>query len=195
MLAEQARAMSEAGAPLYSVLLRIETPAQVVRAWAGLGDLEIPADDVETSTSTYLGVGILNEVPALRQLIGGVAERLDFTLSVPGGEIFSLADEEVEQVRRAPVNVGLIFFDEDWQQTPVSWLWAGTADSPSVSRQASGMTVTRQIKISAGSAFTDRTRAQLSTFTDADQKRRSPTDTFCARVDRYTQTSTVKWPA
>lgn len=195
MLGTLGEVMAAAGAPRYSMLLRIETTDQVVRAWAGIGDLEIPSDDVEDDAATYLGVGILGDVPPLRQLIGGSAERLDFALTVPGGEIFALADADFEQVRRAPVYVGLIFFDADWQQSEVSWLWSGTADTTTVSRQASGLQVTRQIKISAASVFTDRTRANLSAFTDTDQRSRSSDDSFCARVDRYTQTATVKWPA
>lgn len=193
MLAEQAALMSAVSAPRYSVLVRfgMETP---VRAWAGIGDLEIPADEVEAEGATYLGVGILGNVPALRQLIGGVAERLEFSLAVPSGEIFALADDEVASVRAAPVDVGVIFFDEDWQQSDVAWLWNGTADVPSVSRSTNGLNVVRTIKISAGSAFTDRTRPQHSYFTDADQKRRSATDDFCLRVDLYSINSTIKWP-
>lgn len=195
MLPEQAAAMSAAGAPRYSILLRIEGATTVFRLWAGIGDLAIPADEVEDEAATYLGMGVLGEIPSLRQLIGGAAERLDFALTVPTGEVFDLGDEDVAEVDRAPVAVGLIFFDADWGQSEVAWLWAGTADSPAVTRQASGLQVVRQVKISAASLFTDRTRAQLMTFTDADQKRRSPTDTFCARVGLYTQGSTAKWPA
>lgn len=193
MLEAQAQAMSAVGAARYSVLVRfgLATP---VRAWAGLGDLVIPADDVEDDEATYLGVGILGSVPALRQLIGGAAERLEFSLSVPTGDIFALADDDAALVRSAPVDVGVIFFDEDWQQSEVAWLWSGTADVPSVSRTGSGLNVTRTVKISAGSVFTDRTRPQHTYFTDADQKRRSPTDDFCKRVDLYTVNSTVKWP-
>ena len=195
MLGTLGEVMAAAGAPRYSMLLRIETTDQVVRAWAGIGDLAIPADDVEDEAATYLGVGILGEIPSLRQLIGGSAERLDFALTVPGGQIFALADADFEQVRRAPVYVGIVFFDANWQQSEVSWLWAGTADTTTVSRQASGLQVTRQIKISAASVFTDRTRANLSAFTDTDQRSRSADDSFCSRVDLYTQTATVKWPA
>lgn len=193
MLAEQAEAMSAVGAPRYSVLVRFgtETP---VRAWAGLGDLQIPADEVEPAGATYLGIGLLGNVPALRQLIGGVAERLEFSLSVPSGEVFALADDEAATIRAAPVDVGVIFFDEHWQQSEVAWLWNGAADVPSVSRTANGLSVARTIRLSVGSAFTDRTRPRHTYFTNADQKRRSPTDDFCARVDLYTVNSTIKWP-
>lgn len=205
MLSEQAAVMSALGAPRYSILVRfgMDTP---VRAWAGVGDLEIPADDLEDEAATYQGVGVLGEVPALRQLIGGTAERLEFQLSVPGSsyvdihgqnqtlDVFALADEDAGEVMNSPVDVGVIFFGTGWQQSDVAWLWNGTADVPSVSRSGSGLNVTRSISISVASAFTDRTRPQLTYFTDADQKRRSPTDTFCARVILYTVNSTVKWP-
>lgn len=185
--------MSAVGAPRYSVLVRfgMVTP---VRAWAGLGDLEIPADDVEPAGATFLGIGLLGNVPALRQLIGGVAERLEFSLSVPSGEVFALADEEAASVRSAPVDVGVIFFDEDWQQSEVAWLWNGVADVPSCSRTGNGLNVVRTVRISVGSAFTDRTRPQHTYFTNADQKRRSATDDFCHRVDLYSVNSTIKWP-
>lgn len=194
MLTEQAAAMSALGAPRYSVLVRFGMDVPL-RAWAGIGDLSIPADDVEAEAATYSGVGILGNVPALRELIGGAAERLEFSLTVPAGDIFALADDEAATVRSAPVDVGVIFFDQDWQQSEVAWLWNGTADVPSVSRSSSGLSVVRTIKISAGSAFTDRTRPQHAYFTDADQKRRSATDDFCARVDLYSINSTIKWPS
>lgn len=193
MLAEQAEALSALGAPRYSILVRFGM-ATPVRAWAGVGDLIIPADDVDAEGGTYQGVGILGEVPALRHLVGGTAERLDFVLTVPSGDVFALADEDAAEVLNAPVDVGVIFFDEDWQQTAVAWLWNGTADVPSVSRSGSGLNVTRSISLSVASAFTDRTRPQLTYFTDADQRRRSATDTFCSRVVLYTVNSTIKWP-
>lgn len=193
MLEEQAAAMSAVGAPRYSILVRfgMETP---VRAWAGIGDLEIPADDLEDEAAIFQGVGIIGNVPALRQLIGGSAERLEFNLAVPSGEIFALADDDAAAVRSAPVDVGVIFFGEDWSQSEVAWLWNGTADVPSVSRSANGLNVVRTVKLSVGSAFTDRTRPQHTYFTNADQKRRSPTDDFCGRVDLYSINSTVKFP-
>lgn len=194
MLPDQAAAMAASGAPRYSMLVRfgMETP---LRLWAGIGDLELPADTVEPSGAIYQGVGILGSVPALRQLVGGTAERLDFTLSIPGGVAFAMADEDAAAVRAAPIDVAAIFFDEDWQQTAPFWLWNGTADVVAVSRTTNGLNVTRNVRVSAGSAFTDRTRPQHTYFTDADQRRRSPTDSFCQRADIYTRVSTIKWPS
>lgn len=195
MLPEAAAAMTAADAPRYAVLVRIACMSSTLRLWSGLGDLDIEADDVDLTGGRFQGIGLIGELPAIRQLIGGTAERLDFNLTAPSGAVFDLGDADVAEVRSAPVSMAIVFFDADWQiaGAPV-WLWDGTADVPSVNRSSSGLEVTRSVTLSVGSAFTDRTRAQLTYFTDADQRRRSPTDRFCERVAGYTGVSTVKWP-
>lgn len=195
MLPEQAALMSASGAPRWSIFFRMECKTSVVRAWLGVGDYEVPADDVETEGGIYLGIGLVGDVPALRQLVGGVAERVEFSLNGADDLTFRLADDQVDEVRGAPVNVGILFFDEDWQAVgPMAWLWDGTADVPAVDRDGSGGQITRRVSLSVGSAFTDRTRPQLGFYTDKDQRRRSPNDAFCARVASYSVDSTIVWP-
>lgn len=195
MLPEQAAIMSASGAPRWSLFFRAECATSVVRAWLGVGDYALPADDLETEGGTYLGVGLVGDMPALRQLVGGLAERIDFTLNGADPITFSLADDETDEVRGAPVNVGIVFFDEDWQQADdIAWLWDGTADVIKVDRSGSGDSISRTVTLSVGSAFTDRTRPQLGFYTDKDQRRRSPTDSFCARVAAYGVDSTIQWP-
>lgn len=195
MLPEQAAIMSASGAPRFSVFFLMEAASGPVRAWLGVGDYEIAADDVDLTGGTYLGIGLVGDVPALRQLVGGLAERVEFTLNGADEITFALADQDAAEVRGAPVHVGIVFFDEDWQEVaPVAWLWDGTADVPSVDRDGQGGQITRRVSLSVGSAFTDRTRPQLGFYTHKDQKRRSPTDNFCARVAAYGIDSTIKWP-
>jgi len=185
MLPEQARIMSASGAPRWSIFFHMACKSSVVRAWLGVGDFALPADDVDQSGGTYLGIG----------LVGGVAERVEFTLNGADQTTFRLADDQVDDVRGAPVHVGIIFFDEDWQAVGrVAWLWEGTADVPAVDRDGSGGRVIRRVSLSVGSAFTDRTRPQLGFYTDKDQRRRSPNDAFCARVASYSVDSTIVWP-
>lgn len=195
MLPEQAEALSALGAPRYSMFLLIDCLSGPVRAWTGVGDYEIAADDVDTEGGTYLGIGLVGELPALRQLIGGVAERVEFSLSGADETGVSLTDDAVDEVRGARVNVGIVFFDEDWQAAAApAWLWEGTADVPSIERDGSGGTIVRRVNLSVGSAFTDRTRPRLSFYTDSDQRGAHPTDDFCKRVGLYTVESTIKWP-
>jgi hypothetical protein len=192
MLPEQAAAMSALGAPRWSVFFYMECATEPVRAWLGVGDYQVAADDVDETGGTYLGIGMVGDVPALRQLVGGLAERVEFTLNGADETTFALADDQVAEVRGAPVHVGVVFFDEDWQEVaPVAWLWEGTADQPGVDRDGQ---LGRRVTLSVGSAFTDRTRPQLAFYTPADQKRRSPTDTFCDRVPAYGVDSTIQWP-
>lgn len=197
MLPENAAAMSALGAPRWSLFALIMASGGPVRAWLGVGDYEIAADDVDTMGGTYLGVGLVGDIPALSQLVGGVAERIEFTLSGADDRTLRLADGDADEVKAAPVYVGIVFFDQYWQQAdPIAWLWEGTADVPSVDRSADeGGGIVRSVSLSVGSVFTDRTRPQLGFYTPADQKRRSPTDTFCDRVPGYGIDSTVQWPA
>jgi len=195
MLASAAAAMTALGAPRYAVVVKIEAASGPIRAWSGVGDLEIEADDVDLTGGIYQGIGILGEIPPLRQLIGGLAERLEFNLTAPTGEILALADDDVDDVRSARVNMGVIFFDSHWQMVAdPAWLTDGTADVPSVNRTPNGQQIQRSASLSVGSAFTDRTQPALTYYTDADQRRRSPTDRFCERVAGYTGVSTIKWP-
>lgn len=195
MLPSQAALMSASGAPRYSIFFLLETTDGPVRAWLGFGDYPLEADDVDTEGGTYKGIGLVGEVPALRQLVGGLAERVEFTLNGADDITLALADEDADTVRNAPVHVGVIFFDEDWQAVdPIAWLWDGTADTPAVDRDGSGSQVVRRVSLSVGSAFVDRSRPSLSFYTPTDQKRRSATDTFCDRVPLYSAEQTIIWP-
>lgn len=196
MLDEQAAAMSAAGAPRYSLFVLMRCATAPVRAWLGVGDYPLPADDVDTAGGIYLGIGLVGEIPALRQLVGGVAERLEFTLNGADETTFALADDQVEEVRKAAVHVGIVFFDEAWQPAgEIAWLWEGTADVPTVDREGQGLEAIRRVSLSVGSAFTDRSRPQLSFYTDRDQRSRSADDSFCSRVSAYGVDSTIHWPA
>ncbi|WP_292051631.1 MULTISPECIES: hypothetical protein [unclassified Brevundimonas] len=195
MLPEQVRVMSESGAPRYALFFHLDCRSGPVRAWTGFGDYLVAPDEVDRMGGLYQGIGLVGDIPALRQLIGGTAERVDFTLNGTDDRTLRLADRDVDEVRDASVHVGIVFFDADWQAVDtVSWLWQGHADVPSVNRSSDGGEVVRRVTLSVGTAFTDRTRPALSYYTDADQRRRSPDDAFCARVAAYTVESTIVWP-
>jgi hypothetical protein len=191
-----AKLLAETNSPRYSVFFLIHAATGPVRAWLGIGNYELPADDVDLTGGTYLGIGLVGEMPALRQLVGGLAERVEFVLNGADERTFRLSDDQAEEVRGAAVNVGIIFFDEHWQSPdPVAWLWDGECDVPAVERDGQGTQISRRVTMSVGSAFVDRTRPKFAFYTDTDQKRRSPDDTFCSRVASYGVDSTIVWPA
>lgn len=197
MLPEQAAAMSALNAPRWSLFFLLDCVGGPVRAWLGVGDYELEPDDVDTTGGTYLGIGLVGDIPALQQLVGGLAERVEFTLSGATDETLRLADDDAADVLGAAVHVGIVFFDDDWQAAdPVAWLWDGTADVPAIERDATESgEIVRRVSLSVGSAFVDRTRPTFAFYTPPDQKRRSATDTFCDRVPQYGIDSTVQWPA
>ncbi len=196
MLPEQAAIMSALNAPKYSLFFLIHTSEGPVRAWLGFGDYALPACDVDPTGGVYPGIGLVGDIPALRQLIGGLAERVEFALNGADATTFRLADQDAHVIRNAPVHVGIVFFDDHWQPVDdVAWPWSGTADVVETTRDGQGDAVSRRVSLSVASGFTDRTRPQLGFYTDADQRRRSPTDAFCARVSAYSIESTITWPA
>jgi len=172
-----------------AIFFRLATDP-VVRLWAGVGDFELPADLVETTGGTYKGMGELLNVPAVQQLINGLAERLTFQLSGVDATALRLAEEDADEVRGAQVNLGFLRLDSDLQPIfPVRWIWEGEADSVPCAK-TDGV---RTIAISVGTNHTDRKRPGFETYTPANQHLRSPTDAGCDFVPLYTQGSTKKW--
>jgi len=156
-----------------SVLFRIAADP-VARIWSGVGNLDIPADIVEPSPATYLGGGSLVNIPELDQVINGTASRIDVTVSGVSTATLALAIEESASVKGAKVHIGNVYFDDDWQIADVEWIAVLRADTLTTARQGQ----TRSITLSIGTDFTDRSRAPVAFWTDADQRRRSPTDRF-----------------
>ena len=146
----------------------------VARIWSGVGNLDIPADIVEPSPATYLGGGSLVNIPELDQVINGTASRIDVTVSGVSTATLALAIEESASVKGAKVHIGNVYFDDDWQIADVEWIAVLRADTLTTARQGQ----TRSITLSIGTDFTDRSRAPVAFWTDADQRRRSPTDRF-----------------
>src|SRR5690349_6131520 len=97
-----------------SYIFRIATDP-VAMLWSGYGDLLIPADAVVPEDEIALGGGELVSLPDLEQLINGVAQRVEFTLSGVSARAIRFAQEEADTVPGAAVHVGRMDFGPDWQ--------------------------------------------------------------------------------
>jgi hypothetical protein len=169
-----------------STVLRIASTVPV-RIWSGVGDLLVAADDIEPVDSIYLGGAQLISVPDFQQLMNGSADRLEYTLSGVSAQVLALAREEAAGVRGAALDLGTVRFDEDWQQTGVlTWEERFRCDTLTIGGQPSDKGRTRTITLSVGTDDTGRSRAPISIFTDADQRRRSPTDNYFNQVASIT---------
>lgn len=178
-----------------SFLMFIDSP-EPVRAWTGIGDLIVPPWSGDSEGGTYKGIGAILDIPALQQLVNGVASRVDFTLSGVDATIVALADSEAADIRSKDVIVGMQFFADDWQPVgdPLR-IWDGEAD---VIRTDTASTPdfgrVRTITLSVGSTTTGRRRPSLQTFTRSQQRSRSPDDAFCDRTGLYSGDSELTWP-
>jgi hypothetical protein len=178
-----------------SVLLYVATDTPI-RAWTGVGDFEKGSDLVDLTGGIYKGLGEIQDIPGLQQLVNGVAQRLDLTLSGVDARIVALADSEAADVRSKAVSIGLQFFDVDWSALgDTVWIWDGEADvvkSDSISNPDFGRF--RTVTLSVGSLTTGRRRPKMTFFTRSQQRRRSPDDAFCDRVGLYSQDTELRWP-
>lgn len=176
-----------------SYIFRIETDTPAM-FWTGHGDLLVPADGlVLDAPEIALGGGGLIDLPDLEQLLNGVAQRLEITLSGVTPAALVYAQEESAQVPGAAVWIGRLEFDENWQAIgSVSWEWQGEGRSLSVVR-TEGSPPSRNVILRVASGDTTRSRAPVSYFTDADQRRKHPTDAFFSHVGRINAGTSRRW--
>ena len=186
----------QSSAVRFDMLMLVKSTGSWIRLWTGAGNFLQPADAVDTEGGTYLGLGILGGIPALNQLINGVAERIDFTMSGVDELTINLADAEASTVRRADTYIGMQLFDDEYQRVDgVYWLWNGKADTPKTSCEMGqdGIEI-RTMALSVGSPFVIRRRPGLSYFNGIEQRAISATDAFCDRAVLYTQETAIRWP-
>lgn len=168
----------------------------VARLWSGIGDLPVPADHVDGTGGVYRGAGALLSVPALKQLMNGLAERVDFQISGVTADTVRLAIEDRHTIKGAELRVGYVNLDDDWQViTAPVWNWKGRADILTTDRQSSEIGGQRTITLSVAATDTDRANPPLAWWTDADQRRRSPTDAIFDRVAGLQAGSTRRFGA
>ncbi|WP_395393044.1 hypothetical protein WBP07_17885 [Novosphingobium sp. BL-8A] len=169
-----------------SFALRIETD-DPFRMWSGDGDLEIPADIVETEPAKYIGAGELLNAPDFDQGINYTAERIEIQLSGASTRMIQLALEEAATVTNARVHFVTMRFDTEWQLVEVEYEAVFRADKITVESQDSDNGRTRTITLSIGTEDTNRNRAPMAYFTDQDQRRRSSTDAIFSNVSGINQ--------
>jgi hypothetical protein len=172
------------------ILFRLEAnpPAYL---WSGTGDLPVPADALAGAT-TYRGAGALLDVPEVKQLINGVADRIEVSVSGVDMQTQRYAAEDADSVPGSTVRFGTLVMDEFNQIAGmVDWEWEGVADVVGVDRTADeNGGVVRSVSLSIGAGDTGRSKSDLTFFTDADQRRRSPDDAFFSHIGQISATVT-----
>lgn len=177
-----------------SFIFRIETDEPAM-FWTGHGDLLLPPDSVipGPAPEIALGGGTLVSIPDLELLLNGRAQRLEIAVSGVDEATLVFAQEEAPQVPGAPVYIGRVEFDEDWQQALVEWEWSGEGRGLFVAGEDGSDGRTRTITLRVGAGDTTRSRAPYAFFTDADQRRDYPTDAFFSNIGRINAGTSRRW--
>ena len=162
-----------------------------VYLWTGNMDLEYAPPG--KSLRRYLGAGHIIDVPEIKQLINGVADRIEFTIGGVSEEGLRLAQGDIAAVNLAPARIGEIRFDDDWQPMSFAWQWHGVADTLTIGSRSSEGGRERTVKLSLASGDTRRSNPQISYFSDADQKKRSPDDSFFSHVSKLSMGTTRRF--
>lgn len=180
--------------PVYreSFVFYIETDEPAL-LWTGHGDLLLPADEVLDAPAIALGGGSIINLPDLQELINGAAQRLEISVSGVDEATLVFALEEAAQIPGAPVWIGRVTFDEDWQQGAVEWEWSGEGRGIFVTGEDGEDGRVRTITLKVASGDTTRSRAPFSFFTDSDQRRDFPTDAFFSNVGRINSGTSRRW--
>ncbi len=171
----------------------------VVRLWLGAGTIQPGVNVYDVMGAEYKGLGQIVDLPPFKQLTGGAAERISFTLSGVSGDMLAIASGgDAEQVKGASCAYGFAIMDSTWALLgPVHWCANYTADYLSIEQnpvEDIGGTVVRTISLSCGTLLTGRKRPGYSYFTDADQRARHPSDLFCERTSVYATGFNMPWP-
>lgn len=165
-----------------SVLFRLACDPPVY-LWSGFGDLPTAPDAIDPGGASWRGAAELISVPTLKQLINGEADRIEVKVSGVSPQMLSLAHEDRASVKGAAAHIGLIEFDDAWQQSgPIKWQWTGRGGVIITESVEADNGRQWSVSLSMASADTLLSNPRLAFFTAADQAKRSPTDQFCSHV-------------
>ena len=188
-----------------AVFIRLGTEPPL-NAWVGLGPIRLQPGQstLDPDGVVYQGFGKILNIPVMRQMVNGGAERIDTGVSIFDNQILTLASyANAVQGKTHDVGVGLM--NESWALIgTVHWIRHYVADfltiSVTPSADPEGETVKSAV-LSSGSAMTDRKRPGWSYFNNQDQQARSslvnpslPKDQSCERTVLYSVTGQKTWP-
>lgn len=169
----QIEALSK-GVVRLGTLAELQFKTGPVYIWNG----DTPLDHAGKNWLPLYGQGMVDGIPVLGQ---GSAESLTLTLNGVDGEHLRLALQDTDDVSQQFMILYTQTFNEDWQPVgqPVA-IFYGFMQPPRVSRSPAldGQEILQTITVECLNAFYNRSRPAFGRYTDTDQKRRSPGDSF-----------------
>lgn len=173
------------------VLVRIATDP-VARAWSGVGDLALAADDVETTDGAiYRGVGALLDLPAVEILTGMSAARVTLAVSGLSAEVLAMIESEAADIEGRAANFGIGLLNRR-QQLVAPVFWKLTGEVEEILSDETRLTRSAGIQIAYGA--TDRRTPQYGYWSPAHQEALYPGDLGCSRTPLYDAGRDIVWP-
>lgn len=185
------------------VVLRIGwTNGEVSRLISAARGARLPADAVEDQDQAlYSSFPTLTKLPALKQVVNGLASAVEFGVSGLPSRIAQLADEESHLAKGAVFNVGKVYWGRNWQQSGgTRWTWIGSGGRIRISRNGGSVSggkvsaPTWSLSISAATDQIRRAGAEIAYWTDPQQQRLSPGDRICERTGFLSQGAVKAFP-
>jgi hypothetical protein len=161
------------------------------------GDMKIRmSTTLDDAGTVYFGCGRLQNIPDLMVLTNGIADTYTFTLNGLDPTMTARMLDSAPEVLGARLTVGIAPLTDRWQPaTSIVQIWTGVADFLSESMPPETDPLknrTQSLSLVAMSGDQSRQRQDLATYSDAAQRARSPTDSFCSRTNRAPYQ--VVWP-
>lgn len=176
---------------------RAELASGVVRFTAGVNDVPLAADGIETEGGLYLAAGGFGEgLPDIDMAMNGQAHGLTLEMSGVDRETVQAYMLDRDEVVGAPAALGWGILDDGYRPAgPVRWPLRGQLFQPRYRRErVEGVGERRIISVTLIAGSYARRRGLQAYVTGPDQRRRSPTDAACDRTILYSQESTRQWP-
>jgi hypothetical protein len=108
--------------------------------------------------------------------------------------LWSLLDEDSDDIIGARLFVGVRDFDNRWQPTnAITWLLRAYAGRPRSTGRGGDDNITYTMSLPWQTDFYDRNQAFLAYWSAVAQRRRYPGDTFFDEVIRMAQGMVIKW--
>jgi hypothetical protein len=140
-----------------------------IYVWSGYGAVTTPSG-LAMPAETWLGLGSLGTISVISEDSSLTAQGITIGLSGIDANVLSKCLGEVQQ--GLPVNVYLVFFDENNQPIDGILCYSGRMDQPSFEEGVDKCSIT----IACENRLSDLQRSSQRRYTDQDQKLRYPND-------------------